>query len=183
MATSRKKTATGKRQTAGKKARGPLFAALLALAAPALAAQESAAAPSHLAAAKQLLEVTHVRELMDTSATKMLDAQLQQAPQLAPFAEIMRDFYREQMRWDALEPEFVRLYTEVFSEQELHDMVAFYGTPLGRMMQSKMPLLMQKSNELTQRRLQAALPQLMQRMQAAAQKMQASPDSAKAKTP
>jgi hypothetical protein len=181
MATGRKKSAMKmRRSTAWCRV---LLGALLTLAALPLAAQEAPAAPSHLAAAKQLLEVTHVKELMDTSATQMLDVQLQQAPQLAPFADIMRDFYREQMKWDVLEPEFVRLYTEVFSEQELHDLIAFYGTPLGKMMQSKMPLLMQKSNELTQRRLQAALPQLMQRMQAAAQKMQAPPDSAKGKAP
>jgi hypothetical protein len=154
-----------------------LSCALLAGAAAAIAdplsAQESTVSPSHRAAAKELLALTHIRETITQSADEMLEAQLAQMPQRAVFEPILRDFYREQMNWDELEPEFTRLYTEVFTEPELRDIAKFYGTPLGKTMLAKMPLLMTKSNELTQRRLQAALPKLMQCMQEAAQKAQA----------
>jgi hypothetical protein len=138
-----------------------------------LSAQETVVSPSHRAAATELLALTHVREMIAESADKMLEAQLAQIPQRELFEPIIRDFYHEQMNWDVLEPEFTRLYVEVFTEPELRDIAVFYRTPLGKTMLAKMPLLMAKSNELTQRRLQAALPTLMQRLQEAAQKAQA----------
>jgi hypothetical protein len=138
-----------------------------------LSAQETVVSPSHRAAATELLALTHVREMIAESADKMLEAQLAQMPQRELFEPIIRDFYHEQMNWDVLEPEFTRLYVEVFTEPELRDIAVFYRTPLGKTMLAKMPLLMAKSNELTQRRLQAALPTLMQRLQEAAQKAQA----------
>jgi hypothetical protein len=90
-------------------------------------------------------------------------------PQLAPFANVLQDFYREQMSWSALEPEYTRVYLELFTEPEVRELVAFYQSPLGQKMLAKMPLLMAKSSELATRRIQAAMPQLMQRLQAAMQ--------------
>jgi hypothetical protein len=104
---------------------------------------------------------------MDQSFNTTLDQQIQQMPQLAPYRNVLESFYREQMDWKTLEPEFTKLYLDVFSESELREMIAFYQTPLGQKMQAKMPLLMAKSSELTTRRLQAAMPQLTQKLQAA----------------
>jgi hypothetical protein len=98
-------------------------------------------------------------------------------PQLAPYQSILADFYHEQLSWSVLEPEYTRLYQEVFTEAELREMIAFYQTPLGQKMLARMPTLMTKSNELASRRIQAAMPQLMQRLQAAMQ------ENAKTKAP
>lgn len=140
---------------------------------PAPAASAAPAAPaataSHRAAVARLMEVTRVKELTEQGAATMLDAQLRQMPQLAPVSGVLRDFYREQLAWSVLEPEYTQLYLEVFSEQEVRDLVAFYQTPLGRTMLTKMPALMARTNEMTTRRMQAAMPQLMQRLQAAMQ--------------
>jgi len=132
-------------------------------------AQDVNATASHREAVRQLMEVTHVRELTEQTAETMLKGQLQQMPQLAPFSKVLEDFYREQMSWSVLEPEYTRAYLEVFTEPEVRELVAFYQTPLGQKMLAKMPLLMAKTNELVTRRVQAATPQLMQRMQAAMQ--------------
>jgi hypothetical protein len=92
-----------------------------------------------------------------------------QMPQLKPYESIMQTFLKEQMDWSALEPEFTRIYMEVFTEKELRDIVKIYQTPAGQMMLTKMPLLLVKTNEFTQRRLQSGLPVLMERLQAAMQ--------------
>jgi hypothetical protein len=121
------------------------------------------------------MAVTHVRELTEQSFETVLKQQLEQMPQLAPYAGVLRDFYREQLSWGILEPELTRIYLEVFTEAEIREMVVFYETPLGQKMLAKMPQLLAKSNEVTSRRMQAAMPQLMQRLEAAMRKQAASP--------
>ena len=122
------------------------------------------------------MAVTHVRELTEQSFETILKQQLEQMPQLAPYANVLRDFYREQLGWSVLEPDLTRIYLEVFSEAEVTEMVAFYQTPLGQKMLARMPQLLAKSNEVTSRRMQAAMPQLMQRLEAAMRK-QAAPSA------
>ena len=134
---------------------------LVAAVTPAVAQPDDA---SHRAAAQRLLEVTRAREFMEENAETMIDTQLRQAPQLAPFADTMREFYAELMSWDVLEPEYMRVYLDVFTEAELRDQIAFYETPAGQNMVEKMPALMLRTAELTSRRMQEAMPRLMERM-------------------
>jgi uncharacterized protein len=143
-----------------------LSVALAAAALPA-AAQTNAAEPAHRETVQRLMAVTHVREMTEQSAETMLGAQIKQMPQLAPYANIFRDFYREQLNWAVLEPEFTTMYMEVFTEGELRELITFYDSPIGQKMLSKMPILMTKSNELTARRMEKGMPVLMQRLEAA----------------
>jgi hypothetical protein len=161
----------------------PLALIVAAATTPALA-QQATPTPTHREAVRRLMVVTRVREITEQSADAMLKGQLEQMPQLAPVANVLRDFYREQMDWSVLEPEYTRLYLEVFTEPEVRQMIAFYETPLGQMLLAKMPLLMQKTGELTTRRMQAAMPQLMQRLQTAMQQQGVTPaDTARSRRP
>lgn len=136
-------------------------------------AQDTSA--THKEAVKQLMTVTHVRELTQQSMDAVMASQMEQQPQLKPYESIMKTFLKEQMDWSILEPEFTRIYAEVFTEKELRDMTAIYQTPVGQMMLAKMPGLLAKSNEFTQKRLQAGLPILMQRLEAAMKEKSAAP--------
>lgn len=152
--------------------RSTAVAAVLSVLAVARAAGQApssgpTASPSHRAAVVRLIEVTQARALMEQLSSAMLDAQLKQTPALAPVASVLRDFYREQLGWAVLEPELTRLYLDVFSEAEVRDLVAFYESPVGRKLVAKTPEVMARLNELSTRRVQAAMPQLMQRVQAA----------------
>jgi hypothetical protein len=138
------------------------------------AAPAKAAAPSagKLAAIDELLAVTDMERTMAQSTEQMLRAQLQAMPQLAPFEDVLRQFYGEQLSWKAMKPDLVTIYADVFTEQEIRDVTAFYRTPLGKTMMAKMPQIMARSAELSQQHLQAALPQLMSRIQARAAELQ-----------
>jgi len=124
---------------------------------------------SHRAAVQRLLEVTRARELSARTSDAIIDSQLQQMPQLAPYASVLRDFYHEQTSWSVVEPELTQLYSEVFTEPEIRELTAFYQTSLGQKMLTKLPMVMTRSNQLTSARLQAAMPKLMARLQAAMQ--------------
>jgi hypothetical protein len=148
-----------------------LTASLLLVSVQPAHAQAPAAAPAvtptHRVAVQRLIVVSRVRELSEQSTETMMATQLQQMPQLGPVAGVLREFYHEQLSWTVLEPEFMRLYLEVFSEAEVHDLIRFYESPAGQTLLTKTPVLMAKSQEVSSRRLQAAMPQLMQRLQAA----------------
>jgi hypothetical protein len=60
--------------------------------------------------------------------------------------------------WDKLKPDMIKLYTANFTESELKDLVAFYQSPLGKKVLTKMPELTQQSAQLTQGKLEAAVP-------------------------
>ena len=169
-----------------------LLASLLHLGVQSARAQAPASSPApapaatatHRAAVQRLMAVSRVRELTEQSTETMLAGQLKQMPQLGPVAGVLRDFYREQLSWTVLEPEFTRLYLEVFSEAEVHDLVRFYESPAGKTLLAKMPVLMARSQEVSTRRMQAAMPQLMQRLQAAMQESTVAPsDTARAGKP
>ena len=60
--------------------------------------------------------------------------------------------------WPKLKPDMVKLYTSNFSESELKDLVAFYQSPLGKKVLEKMPQLTQQSAQMTQAKLESAVP-------------------------
>ncbi|MNM87556.1 hypothetical protein D3C81_997420 [compost metagenome] len=60
--------------------------------------------------------------------------------------------------WKKLKPDMVKLYTTTFTESELKDLVAFYQSPLGKKVLEKMPQVTQQSAQLTQRKLESAVP-------------------------
>jgi hypothetical protein len=110
--------------------------------------QPPAAADSHEAAVRELLQIMEVMKLTNEAAGLMLDAQIKNNPQLAPYADILRSFVAKVLREADLETNLVGLYKEVFSELEVRDMIAFYRTPTGKKAVSKLPELMQKGMSL-----------------------------------
>ena len=59
-----------------------------------------------------------------------------------------------------LDEALLALYTDAFSEAELKELLAFYQTPVGRKVLEQMPQLMAHSAQLTQARLQQAVPEV-----------------------
>jgi uncharacterized protein len=127
----------------------------------------AAATASHRAAVARLLEVTHARETLEQQADSMLDTQVKTFPTLAPLAQTLRTFYREMMNWSVMEPEMTQVYLETFTEAEIGQLITLYQTPAGRMLLAKTPALQQKLVSIQGKRMQAAMPKLMEMMQSA----------------
>jgi len=68
----------------------------------------------------------------------------------------------EQLNWKTLQPQYVKLYTKTFSQQEIDGLIAFYSSPAGQAYLAKMPLLMQHSMQLMQAQMQDMMPKIMQ---------------------
>ena len=64
--------------------------------------------------------------------------------------------------WDKLKPDMIKLYTTTFNEAEMRELIAFYESPLGKKMLEKMPTLTAQSAQLTQGKLETAVPKVNQ---------------------
>jgi hypothetical protein len=139
--------------------------------APPLRAQSTAAAAtdtaaSHVRAAERLLTASNAEQMVTEQNERTLKQQMQMMPQLAGYSDIMRDFMQKYASYTAIKPLMIRAYTATFTEQELDQLVEFYKTPLGKMVMERMPKLMEIVNADTQARIHAAMPELMQKVQA-----------------
>ena len=70
------------------------------------------------------------------------------------------DLIRAKMSWENMRPQYVKLYSETFSEAEIDGMLTFYESPAGRAVLEKMPVLMQKSMQLATAQMQDLMPQI-----------------------
>ena len=103
---------------------------------------------SHRKAAEDLLDVTNARHTLDVTIQRMISLQIRQQPQMAPFRDVMVKFFNKYMSFDSLKNDYIQIYTEEFSEQELRDIIAFYKTPTGQKTIKRLPSIMQKGSQV-----------------------------------
>jgi hypothetical protein len=148
----------------------PAFALGCALLLSARAAAQDATAartypPSHLAAARELMEVMHLQEVSVTGVRVMLDAQIQSNPALAPYRTAMNEWGSELFSGDEAKTAFATLYASVFSEADLRGLIAFYRTPLGQRLASSQVTLTTRGAEIGRDLALAHQADLMARIQ------------------
>ena len=132
---------------------------------PAAAQQETRT--GHAAAAAELIALLNL-EQQATAGLKAAFA-AQPAPLAAGagrFAEVMTAFMEEFLPWEVLEPEYVRIYQDAFTEAELRELVAFYSTPIGRKLVEATPQMAVETMAVTQRLMAPHMPELQRRMMA-----------------
>jgi hypothetical protein len=125
------------------------------------------------ALAEELLTVMKMQDAIEKSfdvAKQMIPAQMekmaQEAGDTAAPADMqgltgrMMDMIAEEFSWNKLKADYIALYAETFTEQELKDMVAFYKSPAGQAYINKQPELMKRSMELTQKLMMKIMPKI-----------------------
>lgn len=123
---------------------------VLAGAAP---AQQGAPASSHENAARELYRLAGGEKLAESGAEAMMGL-IRDNPELAPYEDVFREWYRKVFASGDLESELVQIYMEAFTEAELREITAFYKTPVGQKALAAMPELMKKGAEIGMRRAQ-----------------------------
>jgi hypothetical protein len=120
---------------------------------------------------EKLLTTMNVDKQVDSifgQISAMFEAQMPQGStpeQKAKFKEAQHKVFeliRSQMSWEKMRPQYVKLYSESFSEEEIDGMAAFYATPAGQSMLSKMPLVLSKSMAMAQGIVKQLTPQIQQ---------------------
>ena len=132
------------------------------------------AAPASDASIKQLLAVTQSQRLLGTMRSQIdvaIDKAIQQALKgntpsasqqqaITNMKKKMATLLQGELNWEKLEPVYVRIYKESFTEEEVAGMLVFYKTPAGQAVVTKMPLVMQKSLQEIQTTVAGLTPQI-----------------------
>lgn len=149
-------------------ARGLLGPALaLALCLP-VAAQEVRPPPgpisiseSHRAAALDLLEAMETPRMLEAAREIAVRSMVESNPAIfQDIRDIFESFMAKYLNWDTLREDYVRIYTQSHTEEELLELAQLMRTPVGRRMVEEMPVIYKKSAEAGQQAVQAHLPEL-----------------------
>lgn len=144
-----------------------LFTAVLLSVSASLAMADVA---SHAADAERFLKLAHADKLtvpVYAQVQQMFAQRFAESP-AAKNKQALLESYQAKANaaldktvgWDKLKPDMVKLYTGHFNEQELKQLIAFYESPLGQKVLQKMPALTAQSAELTQSKLERAVPEV-----------------------
>jgi uncharacterized protein len=85
---------------------------------------------------------------------------------------------RQTLQWNNFEPLMIRVYQSTFSQKDVDGMTAFYKTPTGQAVISKMPMVVQQTMQAMQERTASLLPQIQQIQRDMATQMKEARESA-----
>lgn len=149
-----------------------LLLLLSMLALPALAADR----PASEASIKHLLEVTKTKKLVDGMMSKMDEMRTssmklamsgqaltpQQDEAVLEMQQKMAGVLKDELDWETLEPMYIEIYKETFTQKEVDGMLLFYKTPSGQAVIKKMPVVMEAAMQMMQKRVATIVPKLQQ---------------------
>lgn len=115
--------------------------------------------------AEALLDATNMSAVLEQTVTTTVNQLIQSQPALAQKRTVLVQFFKKTLDYEVLKPEIVKIYARYYTAQELREIAAFYRTPVGQKSLRLMPQLMGDSMLLSQRRVQAALPELQKELQ------------------
>lgn len=122
------------------------------------------------AEAEKLLDAMGMEALMEQSIENIVDMQMKQQPDIAPYKDVMLTFFKKYMSYKSMKPDFVALYANEFTSAELKDMRNFYETPTGKKTIKKLPDIMNKGSLIGIKKVQENMPELMQMIKAESEK-------------
>lgn len=133
-------------------------------------ATASAGVQEHRALAEELIKITEgdmVMEKMKAQVTMIfqqitaqMNVQEADRPKLEKYSQRFDAILKEDMAWEKIKPQYVDLYTSVFTEEETKGLVEFYKSELGKKVTAKMPELMQQSMTVARTYMQGVVPKL-----------------------
>jgi hypothetical protein len=151
---------------------------------PAIAAEP----PASEASVRALLAVTQSEKLLD-STMGQIDAMMQRSMRQALAGQTLTAdqqkimdrmrartiaLFREDMKWETLEPMFIDIYKRSFTQKEINGMLDFYRSESGQAVIAKMPVVMQNTMQAMQERMAVMMPKIMQLQQEAIAELKAS---------
>jgi hypothetical protein len=153
-----------------------IFAIVSCLALAGLAAPAAASPASHRQAAFELVEIMTKSVFEET--VSLFENTLQQQF-AAAFMDLPSDervvadavqreiteWFREFFSWELIRELYADIYMEVFTEEEMRELIKFYQSPLGQKVLEKTPELLQLSMEKTEVLLYEELPKLQERLE------------------
>ena len=131
-----------------------LFATLFSLPAFASPAQDATIEKLLILTDAQKLSESAVSdsdELIETTLKPVLQLDNMSAEKkkvIEAFLDKYKNIVKEEFSGEKMVPDYIRIYRETFTEEELQSLIAFYESPAGQMFIRKTPEIMDKMSDL-----------------------------------
>lgn len=119
---------------------------------------------SHRAAAKEFFELTKIPEIANATMRESINSALMQVPNREKYQDIVDDVISKYISFEKVEDQYITYHMQLFSEQELRDLIAFCKTPTGQKYIRASPELNQYMTQLMVPLVQNAMQELSTRM-------------------
>jgi hypothetical protein len=114
---------------------------------------------------EEMFRLMNIDQMMQQMMGQMKAMGMQQLDKNMPpeekakAAESQRKIF-DMFNWEKFKSSFVQIYSEVYTDEELDGILAFYRSPAGQAMVAKQPQLMAKSMALAQKLMADMQPEL-----------------------
>jgi hypothetical protein len=132
------------------------FLVLLALISPTVVFAQPQT--TKIAKIEEIFRLTKVDQMQKQISAQMLAMMKQQTGNDlgAPVAE----FVMKKMSWDTMKADYIKLYDDTYTEDEISGILMFYQSAPGQAMLTKSPALMTNTMALVQKRMAEIKPEL-----------------------
>jgi hypothetical protein len=140
-----------------------------------VASASPAATASHRAKAQQLIEMLHTDKIVQQAADNLINQAKEVAGKVSTpnltseqkadvdaFEKSAAQTIDQQVGWKVMEPTFIDLYVNTFTEDQLTAIIAFYKTPAGAAFLDKTPVINEQGSQLERTKMAALQTQLRQ---------------------
>ncbi|MGA1981350.1 MAG: DUF2059 domain-containing protein [Acidobacteriaceae bacterium] len=130
---------------------------------------------SHRAKAEEMMSLLHTERQVEQNADAIMKQVSDVADQAigpnptpdakakaADFEKQARQMVDDQVSWKVIQSQFTDIYAKSFTDEELDGIIAFYKSPAGSALLTKMPDINQQISQFAGGRVQAMRPQLQQ---------------------
>jgi uncharacterized protein len=145
------------------------------------------AAPASQASVEELLVVTKSESMIDSvyaNLDQMIAQSMRQATQgekltaeqrrvLETVPAKLAALFRQEYSWATMRPQMIKIYMESLEQEDVDDLLVFYKSRGGQALINKMPVVMQKSMQLSQTMLQTIMPKVKETMKQAIEEAKA----------
>ncbi len=140
-----------------------MITTLIFLVAPAVAGQKEDLAKEMLALIdmqKTMSQMVAQVQQIQAAQLKGLNIPEKDQEKVLQFQSKLTKKIFDAMSWNKMEPEYIALFSNVYTVEELKVTVEFYKSPVGQSMLKKQPIVIQKTMQIAQAKVQSLLPEL-----------------------
>ncbi len=135
-------------------------------------AQETKNVSVHMQLCYETLEAAQFEKQLKDSAAQLLSAQMQANPALIPYRPELEAFYAKCLNYNEIKDDIAKIYSQLYTPEELRQLIAFYKSPIGQTFLKKNPELTVKFSMLTEKIIAKNAPELVKAIQAKTKQLQ-----------
>lgn len=105
-----------------------------------------------------------VKKMIPSQMEQMgkMSGQTNMPPEAVSQSEKIVDLVASELSWEKVKADYISLYSETLTEEELKAAITFYKTPEGQSFISKQPELMKRAMELNQKLMMKIMPRIQE---------------------